>query len=71
MVTTSSSTTSYAAWRGCTSKIAYATLGDAQRAVTCMWKARRDGRGLRGLRAYKCTFCPDFHVGHAPEESHP
>jgi hypothetical protein len=46
---------------GCSRKVAYQSQMLAENAATLhSW----DGRP--GLSAYKCRFCPDWHVGHAP-----
>jgi hypothetical protein len=49
----------YQEWRSCSRKSRYKSRARAERAVQVMMV-----RGETGLHAYKCDFCPGYHIGH-------
>jgi hypothetical protein len=51
--------------RGCTTKVRYATLPEAQRAASAL-RARKGPKhpGYRPPAAYACGHCGGFHFGH-------
>ena len=52
-------------WRSCSSKVRYLTRREASKIAKRIPKKR----GLRA-RAYACSFCVFFHVGHGTKPRH-
>lgn len=44
----------------CGHKVKFVSLADAHRRAVELW-----GKGIR-LRAYRCRWCNQFHIGHIP-----
>ena len=48
--------------RSCERKLTYDSLEEALAAKREIWRVHRDS-----LTAYRCRFCSQFHLGHAPQ----
>lgn len=50
----------YLETRSCKIKAIFSTRAEAKKEATRMTLTKRNGR----IRAYKCKYCPDYHIGH-------
>ena len=50
----------YLETRACKIKARFLSRQEAKKEASRMTKVKRNGR----IRAYKCKYCPDYHIGH-------